>query len=400
MKIQEISLDLIEDNPYQTRKHFDEKSSKTLIKSIRDNGLINPINVTKQFDKYIILSGHRRFKCYQKMRRKTIPCIVKKVSDSNMKINMAHENLMRDDLQPIEKANTIKLMIADKIPNTKDDPIKMIQLIGKLKMWKRRGDTKFEKLEGFDDDDIFRMQNVLKSLNIAENGAVVYLQVLSLPRSIQDAISWKKGQVFEEGKIKVSVAAQLCRVKNSKFQKHLFDRCLYNKVSVERLRAVIDNHIKEVASGEFNETYKSAHVGKLKDELDKMKLLEAKIINMGKSINSFKLTTLIKLDETLEKNEFVSEVGRLKRELKLLLHSINTKLEYHGVKEIENESTIFDIEVLNSPRKTKNGNIKLGGKRFSFPREISNELNLGKKSLLTMKVISVKDLPGDKKSQK
>ena len=391
MKIQEISLSLIEDNPYQTRKKFDENSLKSLIKSIRENGLINPINVTKQFDKYIILSGHRRFQSYKKMRRKTIPCIVKNVDDSDMKINMAHENLMRDDLQPLEKANTIKLLIADKIPNVRDDPVRMIQLIGKLKMWKRRGDTKFKKLDGFDDNDIFIMQNVLKSLNLSENGAVTYLSILSLPKSIQDAISWKKGQLFEEGKIKVSVAAQLCRVKNKKFQKDLFGRCVYSKTSVERLRAVIDNHIKEVASGKFNEDYKSAQVGKLKSELEKMKRLEEIIINTGKSINTFKMTTLQKLNETLEKDEFVSEVGRLKRELKMLVHQINTKLEYYGVKEIESESTLFDIEVLGS-RKNKNGKSIPNGKRFSFPKEISNELNLGKKSLITMRVVSVKDI--------
>ena len=235
---------------------------------------------------------------------------------------------------------------------------------------------------------------LLKSLNISENGAVVYLQILSLPRSIQDAVCWKKGQVFEEGKIKLSLAAQLCRVKDKKFQKHLFDRCIYNKTTVERLRAVIDNHIKQVASGEFTGEYKSAQVGKLKDELGKMRLLEEKVINTGKSINTFKLTALQKLDETLEKNEFVSEVGRLKREVMILLHQINTKLEYYGVKEIENKSTIFDIEVLNQAR-NRNGKKILGGKRFHFPRQISNELNLGKKSLLTVKIISVKDLKNE-----
>ena len=111
----------------------------------------------------------------------------------------------------------------------------------------------------------------------------------------------------------------------------------------------------------------------------------------SKKINTFKVTTLQRLDETLEKQEFLSSVGRIKSEILMLLHQINEKFENHGLKEIGKESTTFELEVLNSIR-TRNGKKINGGKRFSFPYKIANELNLRDRSLLTVKVIAVKDV--------
>ncbi len=391
MKVQEIELKIIEQNPYQTRKRIDENSLKVLTRSIRENGLINPINVLKQGDKYIILSGHRRWFCFNKLRRKTIPCIVRIGKEADFKINMVHENLMRDDLQPIEKAQTIKLLIADKIKTTKDDPKRMIQLITKLKGWKKRGESKFDRLEGFDGDDIFRMDSVLKSLNISENNAVVYLSVLSLPRYIQDSISWKKGQLIEEGKIKISHAEQLARVKDKDFQKYLFERCTQGSIIRERLRALVNNHIKEVESGEFKGVYKPSQNGQIKSDLERLESLRKIIESTSRYICSFRVTTLKKLEETLEKKEFISDVGRLNEELLMIRHLINERLEEYGSHKTEKESTTFKLDVKNTLR-YRNGHEIKGGKRFSFPREISNELNLGKRSILTVKIISVKDL--------
>lgn len=397
MIINDIPISKIKNNPYQTRKIIDDESLKILIKSIRENGLINPINVIKQDGEYVILSGHRRFECYKKMRRETIPCIIRKrkIDGGNLKVNMAHENLLRDDLQPIEKAQTIRLLIDDKISTARNDPLRMIQIINKLKIWKRRGDSSFEKLEGFDENDIFRMQNVLKSLNLSENNAVVYLSVLGLPRNIQEAISWKKGQIYDEGKIKISHAEQLVRVKDKKYQDYLFRKCLNYPMARERLRALVDNHIREYNVGEFKGIYKSAQIGRLKSHLDNLRVLQDTLVSTSKKINTFKQTSLLKLDETLEKEEFVSEVGFIKKELLKLLHQINEKLENRGIHKIEKESTLFDIEVLNQPRK-RNGKVIMGGKRFSFPRSISNELNLKDKSLVTVKVVSVKNVESRK----
>ncbi len=391
MKIQEIKINLITNNPHQTRKSMDEKSLKTLIKSIRETGLINAINVTKQGNGYIVLSGHRRLECYKKMRKESIPCVVKKGKAENLKVNMAHENLLRDDLQPIEKAETIKLLIADKIETTKNDTIRMCQLINKLKNWKKRGDCKFERLDGFKENDIFIMQDVLKSLNLSENNAVVYLSILSLPKKIQDAISWRKGQMFEEGKIKLSQAEQLSRVKDRKYQEFLFNKCTERQLTKERIKALVNNHIKEVESGEFKGIYKSAQVSKLKSDIDNMTFLQDDLIRTAKRINTFKATALQRLKETLEKQIFISDVRRLKSELLILLYQINIQLEEYGDHKTEQKSTIFDIEVLNQNR-FRNGHKIKGGKRFTFPRAISNELNLSEKSLLTIKVISVKKI--------
>ena len=389
MRVEKIKIKLIEANPYQTRKSIDKNSLKALIKSIRENGLINPINILKNGSGYSVLSGHRRLECYKKMRKEVIPCIIRKGKAGDFKINMAHENLLRDDLQPIEKAETIKLLIADKIKTTKNDTTRMCQLISKLKNWKKRGDCKFERLEGFKENDIFIMQDVLKSLNLSENNAVVYLSILSLPKKIQDAISWRKGQIFEEGKIKLAQAEQLSRVKDIKYQDYLFNRCYGSRLTKERIRALVNNHIKEVESGEFKGVYKSAQVSKLKSDLDSMSILQDNLISTSKKINTFKATALQRLKETLEKQIFLSDVRRLKSELLMLLHQINEQLEEYGEHKTEKKSTTFNIEVLNENR-FRNGNIIKGGKRFTFPRSEEHTSELQSHSFISYAVFCLK----------
>lgn len=393
MKIQEIEVNKIEGNPYQTRRVFDEDSLKALCKSIRENGLINPINVTKKDGKYFILSGHRRFECFRKLKINTIPCIVKIVMDSGFKINMAHENLMRDDLQPLEKADTIKLLIADKIKNTRNDVIRMIQLINKLKNWKKRGTSKFEKLEGFDKDDIFRMMNILKSLNLSENNTIMYLSVLALPKKIQLAISWRKGQLIDEGKIKISHAEQLVRVRDEEYRNYLFEKCINDhKFTRERLRSLVDKHIIDLDGGNYNKKNHRVCLRNFKSDLDKLKSLQEEFVKLSKHINTFNMTALQKLDETFEKNEFVSEVGGLKKELLKLLGNINMKLEGYDVYDFEKQSTVFKINVVNAKRSSRVNDGKInGGKRFTFPYRVSQEMNLPLKSELTVKVIDAKE---------
>ena len=80
----------------------------------------------------------------------------------------------------------------------------------------------------------------------------------------------------------------------------------------------------------------------------------------------------------------------------MTLHQINKQLDKYNVSESEQTSTIFNIKIANLNR-FRNGHKIKGGKRFSFPREISKELNLGDRSLVTVKVIKVKDISGAKK---
>ena len=99
-----IDLDKISPNPYQPRKIFDEEKIDELAASINENGVFQPI-IVKQFnDKYIIVSGERRYRACQKLKLKTIPAIVRGYDESKVAEIALIENLQRENLTAMEEA--------------------------------------------------------------------------------------------------------------------------------------------------------------------------------------------------------------------------------------------------------------------------------------------------------
>ena len=79
-KINKISIDLISSGPWQARKNFDKNELKSLSKSIKDNGIIQPILVCadkKNIGKYLIIAGERRWRAAQIAQVHEIPVIIK-----------------------------------------------------------------------------------------------------------------------------------------------------------------------------------------------------------------------------------------------------------------------------------------------------------------------------------
>lgn len=107
-----IPLSKIEPNPDQPRKNFDQESLKELAQSIQVHGVIQPIVVCpKGDDKFVIIAGERRYRACKMLKMETIPAIVKRYSEQEMKEIALIENLQRADLNPIETAYAMKQLV-------------------------------------------------------------------------------------------------------------------------------------------------------------------------------------------------------------------------------------------------------------------------------------------------
>lgn len=108
----EIDIKLIEVNPDQPRKVFNEEEIKGLAESIKENGLINPITLREKDGKYQIISGERRFRAFKFLGRNKVPALVlQNIADSKMLELTLVENIQRADLNPIEIARSYKKLI-------------------------------------------------------------------------------------------------------------------------------------------------------------------------------------------------------------------------------------------------------------------------------------------------
>lgn len=109
----ELSLSLIDPNINQPRKVFDDATLSELTNSIRVHGVISPIIVVPTGERYMIISGERRYRAAKKAGLLTIPAIVRNYTKKEIDEISLIENLQREDLNPIETAVAIKQLMTD-----------------------------------------------------------------------------------------------------------------------------------------------------------------------------------------------------------------------------------------------------------------------------------------------
>lgn len=103
-------IEYIYPDPDQPRKYFDEESLKELSQSIKDNGMLQPVVIRKDGDKFFIVAGERRYRAAKMAGFKKIPTIF---TTGNPKEIALIENLQREDLKPIEEAEALSSMIKE-----------------------------------------------------------------------------------------------------------------------------------------------------------------------------------------------------------------------------------------------------------------------------------------------
>jgi ParB family transcriptional regulator, chromosome partitioning protein len=100
----ELLIDEISPNRFQPRKYFDDDKLEELVKSISENGILQPVVVQKSVNGYELVVGERRWRASKKAGLKKIPAVVREVSDAQALQLAIIENIHRQDLSPIEEA--------------------------------------------------------------------------------------------------------------------------------------------------------------------------------------------------------------------------------------------------------------------------------------------------------
>lgn len=106
-----IEISKITPNPFQPRKTFDEATLNELANSIKEHGLIQPIIVLKKNDSFILVAGERRLRATQILGKENILAFVSDSDESKLRELALIENIQRENLNPIELANSYKDLI-------------------------------------------------------------------------------------------------------------------------------------------------------------------------------------------------------------------------------------------------------------------------------------------------
>lgn len=109
----QVPIGKIDPNPLQPRVEFDEGALRDLAASIQSDGVLQPIVVRRDQDRYILVVGERRLKACRLAGLPTVPAIVREIeSDKLLEVTLV-ENIQRENLNPLEVAAALDRMIAD-----------------------------------------------------------------------------------------------------------------------------------------------------------------------------------------------------------------------------------------------------------------------------------------------
>jgi ParB family chromosome partitioning protein len=102
--LNEVEISLIDPNPNQPRREFDQEALQELANSIRELGIIQPITLRKVANRYQIIAGERRWRASQLAGLQKIPAYIVDVEDQGVMEMALVENIQREDLNAIEIA--------------------------------------------------------------------------------------------------------------------------------------------------------------------------------------------------------------------------------------------------------------------------------------------------------
>lgn len=106
-------IELIEPNPLQPRQEFKDSEMEELVRSIKENGIITPVLISRTGLGYQLIAGERRWRAAQKAGLERIPAVVREASPIESLELALIENIHRQDLNPIEEASAYQRWLED-----------------------------------------------------------------------------------------------------------------------------------------------------------------------------------------------------------------------------------------------------------------------------------------------
>jgi len=229
--IQEVDINSVTPNPRQPRMRFDEEKLKDLSRSILEHGIIQPLLVSENGNRYEIIAGERRLEAAKLAGLNEVPVIIREASDQE-KLELAIvENIQRHDLSPIEEAKAFKQLA---------------------------------------DDFDMNQEEISQKLGMSRSTVANKLRLLTLPVEIQRAVAEEK---ITEGHAKAILA-----IENPEKQRALFELILKNSLTVRQT----EDKTKEVSVRTHKRNINiNPETKKIEDELSQKLGTKVKITKSG-----------------------------------------------------------------------------------------------------------------------
>ena len=197
----EVAIELIDPSPVQPRSVFDKAKLDELAKSIRTNGVVQPVLLRRKGNRFELIAGERRWRAAEVAGLIKIPAVLRNVSDDEVLEIALIENIQREDLNPIEEARAYK---------------KLIETLGLT-----------QEMVG---------ERVGRDRSYVTN----YLRLLKLPEDLQD--------LLQSGRISTGHARTLLGVDQPDLQRRIARRVIDQGLSVRATEQLVKVAVEKIAA--------------------------------------------------------------------------------------------------------------------------------------------------------
>lgn len=219
--LSELNVNDIEPNPHQVRTVWNEQGLADLAKSIKSNGVIQPIIVRRSGVIYQLIAGERRWRASKLAGVPTIPAIIRQVTDKQLLEMALIENIHRVDLNPIERANAYS------------------KYLNALSL------TQAEAAERLGED---------------RSAISNYLRLLDLPPEIRQMVS--------NGEVLMGHARAILALPTDELRRKIANRAMTGRLSVRDVERIVRIYLDDKPPKNHQQT-RSAHIQVLESQMSK-----------------------------------------------------------------------------------------------------------------------------------
>ena len=196
--LEEIPINSVDPSPFQPRSQFSKEKLQELAESIRSSGVVQPILVRPIEDRFQLVAGERRWRAAKLAGLSAVPAVVRRIPESQAIQLALTENMMREDLTPLEVARGIEMMV-----------------------------QRFA----------FRHEEIAQRLGVDRSTVTNTLRLLKLPQAVQD--------LLQEGHLTQGHARALLALSDEAHQVRLARRAAQESLSVRQIENLVNPDVKQ-----------------------------------------------------------------------------------------------------------------------------------------------------------
>ncbi|PZV05278.1 MAG: chromosome partitioning protein ParB, partial [Leptolyngbya sp.] len=259
------------------RRYFSSKAMESLITSVRQHGILQPMLVRPMAsDTYELVAGERRYRAAQAVGLTEVPVVIRDLTSQEVIQVALLENLQREDLNPVEETEAILQLLCI---NLKCSCEEVISLLNQVAHIKKQGGELTNNVIREQWEIVERLFNVVGRLT-PDSFRSNRLPLLNLPDNILESL--------RQGKVEYTKARAIAQLKDENERHKLLEKVVEEELSVREIRDYINTNKPSQHQDELlnrvNLAYKKMKQVKVWEDSQKRKLLEKLVLQLEKLI--------------------------------------------------------------------------------------------------------------------